>query len=469
MSLAQITFELWTAASPVIYVAASIIGGLLAVSMVVLRGQALSSFVRRVVLRRPKYDYRRIFQEYIERFNSMEDRRELYTAILSAACRIVSASGASLIIKDTNNNLQMKATFGLKPFSFDVGEVRDFLSWIESRRQIVTRRDVMASGTLREVKGEALRWFVQFNAEACVPLFVGDKLYGIINLGGRKNGRYDPETRDLLKLLGVQFATAIHNANLYQALVKQNQDLQDAARFKNQILSNMSHEIRTPLTSIIGLSELMAEGGDGPVSDDQIKHLSLVRLAGKRLLDTMTSMLDLSKLEANRLGLKVQKVNVNRIVSQVASDVHPNDSTSLEIKLGEDTPGVYGDEDRLKQILKHLLDNAAKFTKKGKISVEAEKCGEMLKICVKDTGIGIEKEKQKSIFDGFRQCDGGITREYEGLGLGLAISKKLVELHGGRLWLSSKIGRGSEFNFTLPLKPAGVYTNTSHHPRRFNS
>ncbi len=139
------------------------------------------------------------------------------------------------------------------------------------------------------------------------------------------------------------------------------------------------------------------------------------------------------------------------------------------MKLNEETPGVYGDEMRLRQVLKHLLENAVKFTKRGKILVNAEKCGEMLKVSIKDTGIGIDKKRQKAIFEGFHQADGSATREYEGLGLGLTISKKLVELHGGRIWLNSKIGQGSEFNFTLPLKPAGVYSDQSNGSRRYAS
>lgn len=436
--------------------------------MVTLRWHAVMGCLRRVVLRRPQYDYRQIFRVYLERFNSINDRRELYPAILSAVCRIVNAEGASLIIRDSKDRLQMKATFGVKPFSFNAGEVLRFLAWLEAHRLVVTRKDVVAKDSLREIKSEALRWFVQFNAEACVPLFVGDRLYGIINIGDRNKGRYDEETKDLMKLMGVQFAIAIHNANLYQALVKQNLKLQETSKFKTQLLANVSHELRTPLTSIIGLSELIAEGGDGDVTEEQVKHLSLIRQSGVRLLDTVTAMVDLSKLEVDRVQLDIQKVNLGKLVSTVAQGIKPNDHTSIEVKLADGTPGVYGDETRLKQVIKHLLDNAVKFTKRGKISVEAEKCGEMLKVSIKDTGIGIDKDKQKFIFEGFSQGDGSATREHDGLGLGLTISKKLVELHGGRMWLRSKIGKGSSFNFTLPLRPAAIYSDRDT-PRQFAS
>lgn len=457
LDIAQVSVQLVAAAMPAVTVSAGVIGLLLVASGLALRWRAITPYLRRFILRRPQYDHRRIFGDCLDRLGAITDRRELYPAILSAACRVVAASGATLVVRDMMDRFQIKASQGLKPFSFDTEAVAPFLGWLDRHRRIVTRRDLLRARSCAEIKSEGLGYFVQFNCEAVVPLFVGDRLYGVMNLGARERGGYDGETRDLLKLMAVYFAAAIHNANLYQALLRQNLSLQEASNFKTRLLANLSHELRTPLSSIIGLSELIAEGADGPVSADQVSHLALIRQSGVRLLETVTAMLDISKLEGNRLHLNVQKVNIGRVVQQVAGGIRTNGETQIEVHLGEETPGVYGDEARLRQILKHILDNAAKFTKKGKIFVDAEKCGEMLKLRVKDTGIGIPKEKQKSIFDGFSQVDGGTTREHEGLGLGLAISKKLVELHGGRIWLSSEVGKGSEFSLTLPLKPIGVF------------
>jgi signal transduction histidine kinase len=447
----------WAAALPAIGIVASLLVGLLVASGIILRWRAIASFVRRAILRCPQYDYRRIIQEHLERFNAITDRRELYPAILATTCRIIGAEGASLIVRDAQDRFQMKASMGLRPMSFDVEEVRPFLAWLDAERYVASRADFMSDRALAGIKSEALRYCVRFNCEVAVPLVMSDRLYAVINLGARRSGVYDEETRDLLRLLAVQFATAIHNANLYQALVKQNIQLQEGARLKTQLLANLSHELRTPLTSVIAFSELMAEGGDGPVNEEQVKHLSLIRQSGVRLLDTVTAMMDLSKLEVNRLELAVQKVNLGRLITEIAEQIALNKGTQLEIKLDEGTPGVYGDEERLRQIFKNLLENAAKFTRRGRIIIGAEKCGEMLRVSVRDTGLGIPPDKHKAIFEGFIQLDGGPDREHEGLGLGLAISKKLVELHGGRMWLQSKPGRGSIFNFTLPLKPSGVF------------
>lgn len=449
----------WMTALPAISIGTAVLAGLLLVSGVIRRWGMIAPFLRRFLLGRRRFNYRRIFQEYLERFNAITDRRELYPAILAAACRIMQASGASLIVRDARDRFQIKASVGLKPFSFDVEEVRTFLTWLQGHRRTVARQDFVDQRGLARIKSEAIRYCVQFNAEACVPLFINDRLYGVINLGAREAGGYDAEARDLLELLAVQFATAIHNANLYQALIKQNQGLQEASLLKSQLLANLSHELRTPLTGIIGLSELLAEGGSGPVNEEQMRQLSTIRQSGVRLLDTVTAMLDLGRLEADRLQLAVQKVNLSRVVSEVAQGMTLKDGTQLKVEINEQTPGVYGDEQRLRQVIRHLLDNAVKFTERGKITVGAEKCGEMLKICVKDTGIGIPEDKQQVIFEGFVQADAGLERSHEGLGIGLTISKKLVELHGGRMWLHSKVGKGSEFSFTLPLKPIGVFGN----------
>lgn len=440
---------------------AIVIAVLLVASFMVLRWRAVASFFRRFVFRRSRYDYRSIFQEYLECFNAITERRDLYPAILSAACRIIGTSGATLVVRDARGRFQMKATHGLRPFSFDVEEFRPFLNWLQEHREVVARKDFVGRKELATIKSVGLRYFVQFNAEACVPLFVGEKLYGVINLGGRTGGSYDGETKDLLKLLAFQFTTAIHNANLYEALVRQNKDLQETSKLKTQLLANLSHELRTPLTSIIGLSELLAEGGDGEVNAEQIEHLSMIRGSGVRLLETVTAIFDLSKLEVNKLDMDVQKVNIDRIVENVAKGIPLNKYTKFVINLGSGTPGVFGDEHRITEVMKQLLGNAAKFTRRGKITVDAEKCGEMLKVTVKDTGVGIPADRQKDVFDGFVQADGGITRPYQGLGLGLTISKKLVELHGGRMWLTSKVNKGSEFSFTLPLKPVSIFGNDS--------
>lgn len=454
--------EFWAAAWPVIAIAASATAALFCICFALYRWRRLSNAFRsiyRVIMRRSQYDYHHIFQSYIERISQAHDRGGLYQAIIEHTARTIGADGASLLIADGDGDFSVKATYGTKPFSCDVSEVRPFIEWMTTRRALATRRFLLSSKKCKDVKIEGLRYCVQFNAEACVPIHVGDQLVAIINLGMRIGASYDRETRTLLNVLALQFASSIHNAELSRRVERQQTTIKQTEKLKDQLLANLSHELRTPLNSIIGLSEMLAEGADGQVNAEQVTHLSMIRQAGQRLLDSVSAMLDLSKIEANRLELDVRRLRLSRLVSEASNNLNLNKHTKLVVELRDELPGVYGDEKRLRQVIHHLLDNAAKFTRHGKITVEAAKAGEMLKVCVRDTGIGIRKGARKNIFDGFVQADGTHTREGEGLGLGLSIARKIVELHGGRMWFTSQLGKGSEFFFTLPLKPTTVRHN----------
>jgi signal transduction histidine kinase len=460
--LATFFGEFWVAAWPIIVIAAAATTALFCICFALYRWRRVSSIahsVYRVILRRQQYDYHRIFTSYVDRVSMVNNRRDLYQAILEHTVRTIRADGASLLVADGDGSFSVKATCGIKPFSCDVSDVRPFIEWMTTRRALASRRFLLTSKKCKDVKIEGLRCCVQFNSEACVPIHVGDQLVAILNLGARIGGTYDRETRTLLNVLSLQYATSIHNADLTQQVDRQNATIKQTQAFKDQLLANLSHELRTPLNSIIGLSEMMAEGADGAVNAEQVTHLSMIRQSGQRLLDSVSAVLDLSKIEANRLELDVRRLKLSRLVTEAATNLNLSKGTKLVVDLKDELPGVYGDEKRLRQVIHQLLDNAAKFTRAGKITVEAAKTGEMLKVCVRDTGIGIRKEARKNIFEGFVQADGTHTREGEGLGLGLSISRKIVELHGGRMWFNSQLGRGSEFFFTLPLKPTTVRHN----------
>jgi len=369
----------------------------------------------------------------------------------------VLSESASLLLKD-NGEYTIKESFGSKPASFHIGGVDNFIKWIKTYGKTVCREQLVNDREFVKVKSDGLQYCVQFHAEACVPLILTGKLVGIINIGSRTNGQpYDWEARELLDILGGQSSAAINNASLYEDIVRRNVKLQELDRLKSQLLSNLSHEFRTPLNSVIGLAELMNDGGDGEVNEGQKNHLGMIVDSGKRLLETIQSMVDLAKLEANHLSLNVKRINLQKMISKVAENYKPSEKTDLKLSI-EGVPPIYGDEQWLGKLFSHVLSNAIKYTPNGEIIVNAERSGEMLKVVVKDTGIGIEPEKQKAIFESFNQAHIGVDRPYEGAGIGLAISKKVVELHGGRIWFSSTPGKGSNFFFTLPLKPTSLKT-----------
>lgn len=237
-----------------------------------------------------------------------------------------------------------------------------------------------------------------------------------------------------------------------EAQKEMNGRLQQVDRLKDQFLANTSHELRTPLNGIIGLSESLAEETIIPKHKD---NLNMIISSGKRLSSLVNDILDFSKLKNQEIELRKREIDIHSLVDVVMRINQPlinGKNLILENLIDENLPLILADEDRLQQILFNLIGNATKFTETGQIQVSATEKDDHLEIAVSDTGIGIPENKREVIFQAFEQADGSIQREFAGTGLGLSISKRLVELHGGDMWVKSQMGIGSTFYFTLPLK-----------------
>lgn len=236
-----------------------------------------------------------------------------------------------------------------------------------------------------------------------------------------------------------------------------NERLQQVDKLKDEFLANTSHELRTPLNGIIGLAESLIEGAAGSLSEKMKLNLVMIVTSGRRLATLVNDILDFSKLKHKTIDLQLKPVYLREITDVVLFLSRPlvaQKSLQLINAIDEDLPPVYADENRLQQILHNLLGNAIKFTESGQVKVTAQLKQSVIKVTVADTGIGIPVDKQARIFESFEQADGSTARDYGGTGLGLAVTKQLVELHGGTLKVSSNVGVGSEFTFTLPLAPA---------------
>jgi len=228
---------------------------------------------------------------------------------------------------------------------------------------------------------------------------------------------------------------------------------------KSQFLAMMSHEIRTPLNSIIGFSEVMQDQIPGPLNKRQEEYIGYVVDNGKHLLALLNSLLDLSSIEAGKLVLTPSEVNISALLEASLSMVKEQ-ASKRDLKISLCLPGgladrcILADELRLRQILFNLISNATKFTPDGgQIELEARENGSTLTISIRDTGIGISPEHHERIFKAFEQVERSYSRPYQGSGLGLALTKRLVELHGGRIWVQSEgQGRGSTFSFTIPME-----------------
>ncbi len=234
-----------------------------------------------------------------------------------------------------------------------------------------------------------------------------------------------------------------------------NREIERANRHKSEFLANMSHELRTPLHTVIGFSELLAEELQGPLNANQKRFVSHILKDSQHLLSLINEVLDLSKIEAGKVQLNREPVDLGAVIEDALSSIRPRIlDKSIDLETDVASPVlVDGDRMRLKQILYNLLSNAVKFTPKGgRIRVDAAKADGFARISVTDTGIGIPPEERESIFDAFHQVGTSAGGMREGTGLGLPIAKRLVEEHGGRLTVESEPGRGSRFTFTIPLK-----------------
>lgn len=240
-----------------------------------------------------------------------------------------------------------------------------------------------------------------------------------------------------------------------EQLIDSNIKIKEADRLKSEFMANMSHELRTPLNAIIGFSELLLDGIDGEISDVQKIDVAHIHDSGVHLLGIINDILDLSKIEAGKMDLVMEEVDLAAVIPSVASVARTlikGKDIKLTTQIDENLPTILADGKRLKQIILNLISNAAKFTEEGEIVIKVEPAEKRyLLISVRDTGIGIKEEDMPKVFEKFRQIDMSSTRNKGGTGLGMAITKKLVEMHGGSVWLTSRVGTGTTFFVKLPL------------------
>ncbi len=247
---------------------------------------------------------------------------------------------------------------------------------------------------------------------------------------------------------------AIQNARLFREIENKSRELEVANKHKSAFLASMSHELRTPLNAIIGFSEVLLARLFGELNEKQDDYLKDIHASGRHLLNLINDVLDLSKVEAGRMELEPSQFDLPAALADAMTLIRER-ATRHGIALALETSPVLGtvsaDERKLKQILLNLLSNAVKFTPDGgRIDVTATRETDGVLIAVKDTGIGIAPEDQEAVFEEFRQVGGDYTSKQEGTGLGLALTRRFVELHGGRIWVESAPGKGSTFYFTIP-------------------
>jgi signal transduction histidine kinase len=318
----------------------------------------------------------------------------------------------------------------------------------------VTVTDAQVGRLLKAMEKDGFRGFL------VAPLEAKHEMLGVICLLHRASEAVPEAAVSTLRALCDQVALVVRNIQYNEELARKNEELTHLDQLKSDFMATMSHELRTPLTSIIGYSDMLLSGMTGELNEKQSAFVDSILKGGESLLNLINDVLDLTKIEAGRLELNREAVDLRAALLGVLPVVKPRAQDKrirISTFLPTDLPLVWADPGKLNQILLNLITNGIKYThENGSVSVEARTVDGLVEIWVNDTGIGIAREDQDKVFQRFTQIDSSATRSQGGTGLGLAIVRELVELHGGAIRVQSKLGKGSSFIFTMPIstKPA---------------
>jgi signal transduction histidine kinase/CheY-like chemotaxis protein len=291
-----------------------------------------------------------------------------------------------------------------------------------------------------------------FRTTLAAPMLLDDEVVGVLNLWRTHVRPYDAREMAIASAFAGQAAMAVNQVKLVQQLQEQSAELAVASRHKSEFLASMSHELRTPLNAVLGFSEVLLEQMFGEINERQEEYLRDIHGSGTHLLALLNEILDLSKVEAGRMDLEYASFELEPVLDEAVGLMRERavaHAIDLRTEVGPGVDTVYADRLRLKQVLVNLISNAVKFTGDGgSVVVRADLDGAELTITVADTGIGVPVEDQERIFESFHQGGRGAAQE-EGTGLGLTLSRRIVELLGGRMWLESEVGVGSTFGFSV--------------------
>jgi signal transduction histidine kinase len=388
----------------------------------------------------------------------------VFDAIVNSAASLFKPSNAAIIMREgdlvqvhgrSNSYWQTeenrKAVTEIYPLPFDPERVMSARVMLE--RRVVEVPDTEADGVLDIVRRVARAG--GYRSVTFVPLVKDGEGIGVITLLNPLPGyKLNAKQLALLQTFSDQAVIAIENVRLFREIQDKSRQLEIANQHKSDFLANMSHELRTPLNAIIGFSEVLLEKMFGEVNEKQLDYLKDIHSSGKHLLSLINDILDLSKIEAGRMDLDIAEFDLRSALQNALTLVKERaqrHGIELSLEADEAIGSFRADERKFKQIMLNLLSNAVKFTPEGgTVSVRARSVGDAVEVAVADTGVGISAEDQKSVFEEFKQVGRDYTKKAEGTGLGLALTKRFVELHGGSIRLESSPGKGSTFTFTIP-------------------
>jgi signal transduction histidine kinase len=394
------------------------------------------------------------------------DLQKVLDALVESAARLCDAYDA-VIFQVFGDSLRLVAHHGQIPIAGPVGQLTFPL--VRGRilgRAVIDRRTIHVADMLAEgdeyPEGRKIALQVGFRTALVVPLVHAGEAIGVIFIRRGEVRQFTERQIELVNTFADQAVIAIENTRLFEEvqartreLAKTVEDLEIASQHKNQFVANMSHELRTPLAAILGYAELIQEGFYEPQGPKSLDALTRICSNGKHLLGLINTVLDIAKIESGQFTLNMSDYAIESVVETVRAateSLAQNKKLTLTTSVDKALPVGLGDEQRLTQVLLNLVGNAIKFTDAGEVSIAAGARNGHFAVSVTDTGPGIPLDQQSRIFDQFHQVDSSLTKAKGGTGLGLAIAKQIVEMHGGRIWVESTLGKGSTFQIELPTR-----------------
>ncbi|NKE71165.1 response regulator [Nitrospiraceae bacterium HYJII51-Mn-bac16s-1-B09] len=434
------------------------------------------------LFQRRKYDMQKILQGMVKELVLLKDLEGLINKIVATIREALYVSNSSIILWE-----KKRARYSMRGLDLDIdlSSHHTFMDWLRREDRVVEWNEIEADPRFTEIKSSARQYFEALSVKVALPLIHDKNLIGIINLGEKDNLK--PFTRsdiEFLSNLRVEASIALSNSLLYDDVQKMSEairqwaldlekkveertrelseskeelersykKLQELDQVKTQFFANISHELRTPLTLILAPLESILHRDS--VQGERREDLSAMYQNGLRLLKLINNLLDLAKIDAGKMQLSHLKTDFTKFTKGIIASVTPlaeKKGISLSFTGPNPLNEFYFDRDKIEKVLLNLIFNALKFTNPGgKVDVSCEQREDQILVRISDTGIGIAKENIDKLFNRFSQIDASSNRRFEGTGIGLALSKELIELHKGEIWAESELGKGTVISFTLP-------------------
>ncbi len=390
--------------------------------------------------------------------NTIADTKPVFDKILASCQRLFEGHLVGVTLVGSDGNIYLGAYDGPRaeellriyplPLSAESGSGAAILQGVVKHYPDV-EADGVPEGVRRGCRATGMKSIL------FAPLLNEGRGIGALWVGRLTTGAFSDKRVALLKTFADQAVIAIQNVRLFREIQDKGRQLEIASRHKSEFLANMSHELRTPLNAIIGFTRIVMRRSQEKLEPQQYENLEKILTSGQHLLGLINSILDLAKVEAGRVEVTPAEIGLSPVLESCARTVEPlikADTVTLVKEFDGTLPQMYVDEEKLRQIVINLLSNAAKFTSRGTIRLQARASNGSVAIAVSDTGIGIPSDKLEAIFEEFEQADASSTRVYGGTGLGLTIARRLARLMGGEIVAESVLGSGSTFTLTLPLR-----------------